>query len=280
MTAPTIVPTAVMVPRPYRVAFVREETHDTVTVELAPVDTPVDVPAPGQFMMLWAFGVGEVPISVSGLPGEGRLRHTIRRVGPVTERLGDAVLGEVIGVRGPFGTGWDLDGARGHDALVMAGGLGLAPLRPVVEHLLERRDDFERVAILIGARSPVDLPFTDDVARWTERSDVDVAVTVDAAVPGWQSNVGVVTTLVPGIDLDPATTRAFVCGPEVMMRFAVRTLLERGHDPAHTAVSLERNMHCAVGHCGRCQLGPEFVCRNGPVFPWERIAHELEVPRR
>lgn len=280
MTAPTVAPTAVMVPQPYRVAFVREETHDTVTVELAPVEAPVPTPVPGQFTMLWAFGVGEVPISVSGLPGEGRLRHTIRRVGPVTERLGDVVPGEVVGVRGPFGRGWDLGGARGHDALVMAGGLGLAPLRPVVEHVLERRADFGRVAILIGARNPAELPFTDDISRWADRGDVAVAVTVDAATPGWQGDVGVVTTLVPGIDLDPATTRAFVCGPEVMMRFAVRALLDRGHDPAHTAVSLERNMHCAVGHCGRCQLGPEFVCRDGPVFRWERIAHELEVPRR
>lgn len=280
MTAPTIVPPALMAPRPYRVVFTREETHDTVTVELAPVDAPIDVPAPGQFMMLWAFGVGEVPISVSGLPGDSRLRHTIRRVGPVTERLGDVVPGEVIGVRGPFGTGWDLDGARGHDALVMAGGLGLAPLRPVVEHLLDRREEFERVAILIGARSPVDLPFTDDIARWTDRGDVHLAVTVDAATPGWHGNVGVVTTLVASLEVDPTTTRAFVCGPEVMMRFAVRSLLERRHDPTHIGVSLERNMQCAVGHCGHCQLGPEFVCRDGPVFPWERVARQLEVPER
>lgn len=280
MTAPALAPTGVMAPRPYRVVFARDETHDTATLELEPVDVPLDEPRPGQFMMVWAFGVGEVPISVSGLPGDGRLRHTIRRVGPVTERLGGAGRGEIIGVRGPFGTGWDVDGARGHDTVVVAGGLGLAPLRPVIEHLVAKQDDFGRISVLIGARTPNDLPFTDDIARWTSYPDVDVAVTVDAANPGWRGEVGVVPNLVPWVVADPESTRSFVCGPEVMMRFTVRALLERGHDPALVGVSLERNMQCAVGHCGHCQLGPEFVCRDGPVFTWKRIAAQLEVRER
>lgn len=261
-----------MTPVAYRVTGRRAESADTATLAVEPVAAPLARPSPGQFHMLWAFGVGEVPISVSHV-GEGGAshHHTVRAVGATTQALCALDEGDTLGVRGPFGTGWDLAAAQGEDVVVVAGGLGLAPLRPVVEELVGQRDRFGRVAVLVGARSPDDLLFADVVAGWRGRFDLDVEITVDHARGRWRGDVGVVTSLIPRVPIDFAAASAFVCGPEIMMRFAGNALRDAGVAPDRIQVSLERNMVCGVAHCGHCQLGPTFLCREGPVYALDAI---------
>lgn len=270
-----------MTPAPYRVVSSTRETADTWTLELDPLATAGALragPRAGQFDMLYAFGVGEVPISTSGdHESHGSLTHTIRAVGAVTRALCALEPGATIGVRGPFGSEWPLAEAAGGDLLVVAGGIGLAPLRPAIRYALERRDDFGAVSVLLGARTPGDLLYVSELERWRARLDVEVDVTVDAAAAGWHGRVGLVTTLIPGAVVDPANASAFVCGPEVMMTFVVRALVERGLPLERIWISLERNMRCAVGHCGHCQLGPTLLCRDGPVFPAAAMTRLLEV---
>jgi NAD(P)H-flavin reductase len=256
-----------MVPTPLRVSVVRRETADVFTVRLDG-GFPFQ---PGQFNMLYAFGAGEVAISMSGDPAEPEaLVHTIRVVGAVTASLGRLRKGDTVGVRGPFGRGWPVDETRGRDVLVIAGGLGLAPLRPLIYALLHRREELGRLAILIGARTPEDLLYPKEHARW-RRAGAQVLVTVDRAGPGWSDGVGVVTALLARAVLDPARTMAYVCGPEIMMRFTVRDLVGLGVAEERVFLSAERNMKCAIGLCGHCQLGPAFVCKDGPVFAWPRL---------
>jgi NAD(P)H-flavin reductase len=273
-------PLGPMVPARYRVAGREQETADTVTIALEPIDERIDEPLPGQFTMLYAFGVGEVPISVSGCPRlEGALRHTIRGVGATTRALCRLDVGSVVGVRGPFGVGWGVTTAEASDVLILAGGIGLAPLRPVVREVLEGRERFEQVAVLIGARTPVDLLFRAEIEAWRWRPDAHVAVTVDAAPRGWAGHVGLITTLIDRVPITPARATAFLCGPEVMIRVVARDLVDAGVDAERIFVSLERNMHCAVRHCGHCQLGPLFVCAEGPVVSWATAAPLLAVRR-
>ena len=272
----------VAAPRRYRVAKTRRETHDTVTVTLDAVDRAVPPPAPGQFTMLTVFGVGEVPISVSGADepqmeadGDGGvLVQTLRAVGAVTKALHDAEAGAVVGVRGPFGVGWDLATARGHDVLIVAGGLGLAPLRPVLRAVLAQRELYRRVSVLVGARTPADILYLDELEQI---SNAYVAVTVDSPDDQWRGKVGVVTTLLAGVAFDPEAAAAYVCGPELMMRFTADALVRRGVAADRIQLSLERNMHCGVGVCGHCQLGPLIVCRDGPVVTYDRVAPLLTV---
>ncbi len=260
-----------MLPSRYVVAGRRQETYDTVTLMLRPADPPVQAPRPGQFTMLYAFGVGEIPVSVSGIGQNGLLVQTIREVGAVSRALCAAVPGQVIGVRGPFGTDWEVDGARGRDVLVVAGGIGLAPLRPVLLAALADRARFGRVVLLAGARSPADLPFIRELGTWAGRG-ADVRVTVDHGDSGWAGRVGLVTSLIPDAVTDPVATTAFVCGPEIMMRLSARALAEAGVPAADIRVSLERNMRCGVARCGHCQLGPLLVCRDGPVVSYAEAA--------
>lgn len=262
-------------PLPYRVVDRIEETANTVTLTLAPTDHEIGVWQPGQFTMVYAFGVGEVPVSISGGTG-GRIVHTVRDVGPVTHAIAAAPLGTVLGLHGPYGHGWDLASARGADLVVMAGGIGLAPLRPVITEALAHPDRYGRIAVLVGARSPADLTFTAQYARW-RAAGAQVLVTVDRAEPGWNGAVGVVTTLLSRIRISPTRTVAFVCGPEVMMRFAARDLTELGVPAQAVRVSLERNMRCGCAECGHCQLGPLLVCRDGPVANWDRAGPLLAV---
>jgi NAD(P)H-flavin reductase len=262
-----------LTPLPARVLGRRRETRDSTTIWLEPIGAPW---LPGQFNMLYAFGAGEVPISISGDPARpDRLVHTVRSVGMVSEALCRLRRGQYAGVRGPFGSAWPLVEARGRDVLVVAGGLGLAPLRPVVYELCRHRGDYGRVTLLYGARTPPDLLFAPELERW--RSSIEVMVTVDSAAGGWTGDVGVVGSLLPRAALDPAGAVAMVCGPEVMMRFALADIRELGVPEAATWISMERNMHCAVGLCGHCQLGPAFVCRDGPVFRADAVAWALRV---
>jgi NAD(P)H-flavin reductase len=265
-----------MVPRLFRVVERREETHDTVTLLLEPRDGRPLRHAAGQFTMLDAFGVGEVPISISGDPTRaGLLEHTVRDVGAVTRALVRSRPGDVLGVRGPYGTGWRVADAAGGDLVVVAGGIGLAPLRPALLEVLDRRADFGRVALLVGARTPDDLLFADQLTAWA--AEVDVQVTVDVGGPGWSGRVGLVTSLLPLVGFDPQRTRALVCGPEVMMRFVATALLDRGVPPSRVRLSMERNMRCGTGLCGHCQLRELFLCVDGPVLPYDRLAPLMSV---
>ena len=265
-----------------RVLAVEKETHDTFTLTVASADAEALPPfEPGQFSMLYVFGVGELPISISGDPGDPeRQVYTIRSVGQATHALVSRRPGDMIGVRGPFGVPWPVKAARGKDVLIVAGGIGLAPLRPVIYHVLRNRDDYVRLLVLYGARSPRDLLYRKQLAEWGRAPDTQVLVTVDYGGLSWRGHVGVVTTLFRQLRLHPAETVAFICGPEVMMRYVVRQLEARGLAPEDIYLSMERNMKCGVGFCGHCQLGPYFVCKDGPVFsyrqmqPWMDI-HEL-----
>jgi NAD(P)H-flavin reductase len=272
-----------LAPALYRVVGTRRQTDDVTTLSLEPLEGPAMGFGPGQFNMLTAFGVGEVAISMSSAPdAAGPVQHTVRDVGAVTHALCATPVGGVVGVRGPFGNDWGTDAMAGCDAVVVAGGIGLAPLRGAVERLvagLGSGDGPARLFVLVGARSPDQIVFGDDLERW-RRAGADVAVTVDVAESGWKGRVGVVTSLLPGAGFDPARTAAVMCGPEVMMRFTVRGLVDRNVDPARIKVSLERNMQCGVGLCGHCQLGPYLLCRDGPIFPYgaglERLLLERE----
>lgn len=268
-----------MLPRSFRVRHTRRETRDVWTIELEP-DNGGTTPRflAGQFDMLYAWGVGEAAISISGDPGkEGPLVHTIRAVGAVTRALCATRHGATIGIRGPFGRGWPVDAAEGMDVLIAAGGVGLAPLRPALYHVLRNRNKYGRVALLYGARSPGDLLFASELARWRSRFDVDVQLTVDHSAGDWGGPVGVVTHLLRYAHVDPRECVAMVCGPEVMMRFVALELQRLGMSSERIHVSLERSMNCGVALCGHCQLGPELICRDGPVFRLDRVEALLHV---
>ncbi len=263
-------------PGQWRVTAARRETADVVTLTLTPPE-PFSF-EPGQFNMLHLAGIGEVPISISGDPAStGGILHTIRDVGPVTKALCALRPGQRVGVRGPYGTSWPVTAAEGGDLLIVAGGIGLPPLRPALYQALGQRDRFGKIVLLYGARTPADLLFTGELRSWRGRFDLDVEVTVDAADEGWRGDVGVVPALISPARFDPANTTAFVVGPEIMMRFTVRALLAAGIADDRVYLSMERNMQCAVALCGHCQLGPFLICRDGPVFRYRPLARWLGI---
>jgi NAD(P)H-flavin reductase len=271
-------PVVSMLPRPFRIAKVTHDLSDTFTVTLHAEDGAPFAFRPGQFNMLYVFGAGEVPISISGDSADpSSLVHTVRMVGPVTRAMGGLKAGGVIGVRGPFGTPWPVAGCYGDDLLIVAGGVGLAPLRPAIYQALAEREKFGRLIILYGARSPKEMLFSRELGRWRSRFDVKVRVTVDHAGAHWGGHVGVVTKLITDLEFDRQHGSALICGPEVMMRHAVDALEKRGLAPERIHVSMERNMKCAVGLCGHCQWGPHFVCRDGPVFRFADIARLFPI---
>lgn len=265
------------VPQLYRVGRVRRELADTMTLELAPLAGPRPTFEPGQFNMLYAFGVGEVAISISGAADATSFVHTIREVGAVSTAIAQLKAGAMIGLRGPYGTSWPVVSSQGADVVFVAGGLGLAPLRPAIYHVLANRGRYGRVVILVGSRNPKDMLYRHELEQWRQHLDVDIEVTVDHADADWHGNVGVVPALIRRVALDPDDTVALICGPEVMMRFTVNALREAGVLPDRIYLSMERNMKCAIGLCGHCQFGPAFVCKDGPVMRFDKIAEILAV---
>ena len=258
------------------VTGLRQESPDVVTLDLAP-PAPFAF-KPGQFNMLYLPGIGEAPISISGDPAdEATIVHTIRAVGAVTRALCGLRPGGRVGVRGPYGTSWPLAAAERGDLVIVAGGIGLPPLRPALYAALRDRARFGRIVLLYGARTPSDLLFPEELAQWRARFDLSVEVTVDRADANWRGNVGVVPTLIGNAPFDPPTTTVFIVGPEIMMRFSVRALLAAGVPEDRLYLSMERNMQCAAALCGHCQLGPFLVCRDGPVFGYQRLARWLSV---
>ncbi|NGO44881.1 FAD/NAD(P)-binding protein [Streptomyces ureilyticus] len=262
------------VPVPYLVVDRRRETEESVTLRLEPVAEALDDFAPGQFAMVHCFGRGEIPLSVSSVQTTGGLAHTIRNVGAVSDGLCAARVGDLLGLRGPYGTSWELDRARGRDVLVVAGGIGLAPLRPLILSALAEPEAYGRVSVLVGARTPGDLIAREEIESWPTAY---TRVMVDWPDKEWRGDVGVVTQLLGRAPFDPAGTWAFVCGPEPMIRATARELADRGVPKERIRVSLERNMRCATGHCGHCQLGPLLVCRDGPVAGWDVAEPLLSV---
>ncbi len=261
-----------MVPRPYLVTGTRRDTHDTHTLDLESVDGEPLAFEAGQFTMLQAFGVGEVPISISGDPARpGTLRHTVRDVGSVSRALTAAAPGTMLGVRGPFGTGWEVRDGSGGDVVFVAGGIGLAPLRPAILEVCADRGAYDRVAVLYGARTPEDILFADDLRSWSDDHRLDVDVIVDSGQHAWRGSVGLVTQLIERAEFDGARALALVCGPEVMMRHSAAALGDRGVPPARVRLSMERNMKCGVGLCGHCQLRELFLCVDGPVLSYDRL---------
>lgn len=264
-----------LLPELWRVASVIEEVEDTVTLLLDPPAAQHVHFANGQFNMLYAYGIGEAPISISSHPEHTQLAHTIRGVGAVSRALCRSQPGDTIGLRGPFGTSWPLEKARGKEVLVIAGGIGLAPLRGLLHELHQHADLFGPIRLLYGARDPDTLLYPDERDQWSER--IDVHSTVDFADSDWKHAIGIVTEIIPHHQIAADTCVSFICGPEVMIYFTVQALLDNGHNPDSIFVSMERNMQCAVGTCGHCQFGPEFICRDGPVFPWSRVSRCFSI---
>jgi len=254
-----------------------QDTADTWTLTLEPVAGEGPTIAPGQFMMVYAFGIGEVPISVSGPPWRpGRVVLTVRAVGAVSHAICASPLGAFLGLRGPFGTAWPTTAAAGGDVVVVAGGIGLAPLRPAILALLAGRQSYGSLSILYGARTPADLLYTAEFDAWRS-AGAAVEVTVDAAEGGWEGRVGVVPKLIAGATFRPDHGVALVCGPEIMMRFTIEALIARGLPPEAIHLSMERHMDCGVGLCGHCQLGPTLICRDGPVYNYRDAAGWMEI---
>ncbi len=268
-----------MVPTLMGIRKIVWETDDTYTVTLEPPEgTAKDFSfLPGQFNMLYVFGVGESALSISSDPDRaGVLEHTVHRVGTVTTALSQLRRGDSIGLRGPFGSSWPIDKAGGFDVCIVAGGIGLAPLRPALYSLFRRRKDYGRVLLLYGARSPLDLLYRVELEQWSKMYNVEVLVTVDRGDSSWKGYIGVVTNLFSYIKLDARATVALICGPEIMMQFTLAEVLRRGVPVEQVYVSMERNMKCAVGFCGHCQFGPKFICKDGPVFPYTEVSSLYE----
>ena len=263
-----------------RIQRIVQEVPGVATYELAFEDEAVARTyrfTPGQFNMLYLPGFGESAISISSDPAQcDALLHTVRIAGNVTRALASMRVGDQLGVRGPFGTGWPVAACRGRDVVIACGGIGLAPLRPAIYDIINHREDYGRVFLLYGARTPKDLLFASEFDAWCA-ADIQVEVTVDLGDPDWMGHIGVVPILFYRLRLNAAQTRVLTCGPEIMMRFVIFEALARRVKPEHIHLSMERNMNCAVGFCGHCQLGPAFVCKDGPVFTYQRMEPYLHL---
>ncbi|MBU1191051.1 MAG: FAD/NAD(P)-binding protein [Gammaproteobacteria bacterium] len=233
---------------------------------------------PGQFNMLYLYGVGEIPISIVSDPDrDDELEHTIRVVGRVTRGFDALKVGDRIGIRGPFGRGWPLEQVRGKDLLLLTGGLGCAPLVSVINYVTQRRAEFGRIAILQGVKHMDDLIWRDRYDQWAALPDTQVLLAADVAGASWSWHVGLVTELIDQVAFDLNNAHVMVCGPEPMMLASIRKLCDSGVDEKHIWLSMERNMQCALGQCGHCQIGPHFVCKDGPVFCYPEIRERLGV---
>ena len=287
-TSHTAVPSSVaanapdpLAPLPFRLVDVRREIEGCATLIVEPESDEAKrlcLFKPGQFHMLYNFGQNEVPISISGDPDNStRLFFTIMGVGAASRALVAMQPGMQIGLRGPFGSAWPMEKAVGKDVMIIAGGLGLAPVRPAIYSILNRRDLYNRVMLLYGTRRPETILYHEQLKSWTKSMAMNVGITVDAADKYWTGNVGLVTDLIKSANFSPTRTIAMTCGPEIMMRFVAYALMDKGMPAENIYVSMERNMKCAVGMCGRCQYGPYFSCKDGPVFSFDVVEHLFKV---
>lgn len=233
---------------------------------------------PGQFVEVSVFGAGEAPISISSSPSrsitadnKGIFELCVRRVGDVTNAIHRMNVGETLGIRGPFGRGFPIEKFRGKDILFAPGGLGLAPLRSLINQVLDERAMFGRVIILYGARNPAELLFKDELKQWQNRDDVELHVTVDRGDATWTGNTGVITTLFKNISINPRNIVGITCGPPVMYRFVLMEFFGKGISEGNIYLSLERRMKCGIGKCGHCQINNVYACQSGPVFSYSEI---------
>ena len=266
-----------LIPELVHVKSIEHNTEDVFTLALSKEKEGEERSfLPGQFNMLYLYGFGEVAISISGDPARNEgLVHTIRAVGSVTEGLQRLKVGDELGVRGPFGTHWPFD-KKGCDVLLIAGGVGMPPLRPAMLHLDSHRQDYNKITLLYGARTPQQILYGDDLRRW-EEAGIDVSVTIDQGDETWNGQIGVVTQFIHSHLPHPENTLILICGPEIMIRYAIQELLQSAVDPGMVYLSMERNMQCGVGFCGHCQYGPYFLCKDGPVFSYEQIKQWLPI---
>lgn len=265
-----------MIPIPFVISKIKKETKDTFTIEL---DTPNKFEfKAGQFNMLYLFGVGEVAISISGDPSKReKLVHTIRNVGSVTNRISNLKKNDVLGVRGPFGSSWQIENFQNKDILIIAGGLGLAPVRPIIYYILNNRNSFNKVTILYGTKNPNEIIFKNELHKWKSSFDIDLQIIVDNPDSNWKGNTGLITTLIKNLNFVPDNTIAMICGPEIMMKVSSIEVQNKGLNPQNIYLSMERNMKCAIGLCGHCQYGSKFICKDGPVFSYLEIKHLLDI---
>jgi len=262
-----------LLPLETSIRWIKKETRDTYTYGLKILNREIKKRytfKPGQFNMLYVPGFGESPISISSSPFDTELNHTIRIAGDVTTRISKLKEGDIIGIRGPFGNGWPVEEIEDRDLLIIAGGLGIAPLRSVIRYVI-KRSTRNQVTLLYGAKTPKDIIFRDEFPRY--RQKINILLTVDRADPEehWQGHTGMVTDLFRYLSFNPLNTISFICGPEIMMQNVIKELLIKGVPPEKIFLSMERNMNCGVGICGHCMFGPKFVCKDGPVFRYSDI---------
>lgn len=265
---------SIYLPRSATIKNIKKFTEKEALFEIVLDDNSKLGQEPGQFVEVSIMGIGEAPISVSSSPTHKEtFELCVRAVGNVTNAMHRLKVGDKVGIRGPFGKGFDTEFLKGKDILFICGGLGVVPLRSLINYVLENREDYGKVMILYGCGAPHELLFTDEAAAWGERSDIEYYLTVDKVPEGehWEGNVGVITTLIPKVDFNPDTTYALVCGPPIMYRFVIKSLEEREFPEDHIIVSLERRMKCGVGKCGHCQINGIYVCQDGPVFNYSEI---------
>lgn len=260
---------------PAIISGIRRETVETktYTLEFAKQKRGF-VFKPGQFNMISLPGFGEGPFSITSSPlQKGTFEHTIRTAGGLTKQINRLNVGSIVGVRGPYGQGWPVDLAKGKELLIIAGGIGLAPFRGLIEMIIEQRDSFGKVEIMYGSRKPENLIFTSDYDNWRSAPNIRLFLTVDEVPEDveWPYEQGVVTNLLNFSKINSANALAFICGPEIMMRFIVRSLLIRGFTEENIFVSMERRMECGMAKCGRCMIGPKYVCTDGPVFSYAEV---------
>ena len=268
-----------MIPNLYKISSHLDETADTFTIELHPQNSDTKFAfKPGQFCMLHAFGIGESAISISGDPKiENVITHTIKQVGSVTKILEALNMGATIGVRGPFGAPWPVQETVGKNVVIVAGGIGLAPLRPMIYHIQANREQYKKVWLFYGARTPKDVIYENEIAQWRKRGDIDIHLTVDKGSLLWRGSVGTVPALVEKVTVDVNNTLALVCGPEIMIHYSVLSLEKLGFSKEAIYVSMERNMQCGVGYCGHCMCGSKFICKDGPVLKYSDAEQLLKV---
>lgn len=227
---------------------------------------------PGQFVQVSLFGAGEAPISVCSSPSkQDGFELCIRRAGRMTKLFHRLKRGDEIGIRGPFGRGFPTNMLKGRDLIFVAGGLGIAPLRSLINYVIDNRRDFGRVSILLGCKTPDSMLFGHEVHEWDKRTDISFACTVDRSEPDWHGNVGLITSLIPGVTLEPKNTFAVVCGPPVMYRYVVGELIKKDIPESRIFLSLERHMKCGMGRCGHCQIDNKYCCKDGPVFSYDEV---------
>lgn len=265
------------IPLKARIEKVKQQTGDTATFTIRMADGADYNFRPGQFNMVSLLGYGEAPISVSSEPYvTSTFDHTIRFVGSLTNTIAKYRPGDEVGIRGPYGSSWPVETAKGRNVVVVAGGIGLAPLRPFIKQMFHDRNNYGRIQILYGARGTGEMLFTDEFDEWRKQPDTELHLTVDrvSEEEKWAHHVGVVTVLYDVAGLNPTDTIAVICGPEIMMRFCALGLVKKGFYPSQIYLSMERRMKCGVGKCGHCQLGSKFMCKDGPVLTYD-VAKEL-----